>query len=707
MPAEPPGGEAEPPAELLEESAEDLYENAPCGYLSTLSDGTIVKANQTFLSWTGHAREDLVGRRRFAELLTAGGRIYHETHLAPLLRMQGTVRGIALEIVRADGGRLPVLVNSQLKRAPDGTPRLIRTTVFDATDRKEYERELLRMRDRERAARERIERLQRITAAVSGAVTPEAIGAAIVDELVGSTGATRAVFAVTGEDGTLEPVTESGHTGKAFEARIAEAREATSPATAALRALEPAFEEAPAGFAMLPLTIGSRALGLIALEFDGARSFPDAERAFLVACAGQCAQALERAELHERTRDAAQESAFHAGVSRVLDEVQSLSERAQRLLDLLVRHAGGLAWIELHDEGTPEAVAAADRSGTPAAELLAAPRESRLSEHAAAAVEQAVASGHPRIIEEPETDGGSRMAAAHSYAALPLRARGNPLGVLVLARFEGDRRFRPTELRFLTELADRAGLALENALLYEQERDVARTLQHSLLAGTPPVDARFEVATHYRPAIETLDVGGDWYDTFATGEDRIAIVVGDVVGRGITAASAMGQLRSGVRALAAAGLAPAELLGRLDAFVAQVPAARWATLAIAEVDLATGHVRFACAGHPPPLLAEPESRPRFLWDGRSPPVGVRPGTVARTEGEVTLQPGSRLLLYTDGVVERRSTPLDVGLDRLLDEFDRRRGTPLPALADELTDAMLAGERRSDDVCLLCLAFRGS
>jgi PAS domain S-box-containing protein len=138
--------------DLLEESIEDLYEEAPCGYLSALPGGTIVKVNQTFLDWTGFQRDDLVGRRRFQDLLAPGGRIFHETHYAPLLRMQGSVREIALEVVCADGRRLPVLVNSVLKVDDAGAPRLVRTTVFNATHRKEYEREL--MRERQRAEQE-------------------------------------------------------------------------------------------------------------------------------------------------------------------------------------------------------------------------------------------------------------------------------------------------------------------------------------------------------------------------------------------------------------------------------------------------------------------------------------------------------------------------------------------------------------------------
>jgi sigma-B regulation protein RsbU (phosphoserine phosphatase) len=144
---------------LLEDSVEDLYDNAPCGYLSTLLDGQIAKVNQTLLNWLGYTRADLVGRRRFTDLLTVGGKLYHETHFAPLLRMQGELGGIALELKAADGTRLPVLVTSTVKYTDDGEPLMIRTTVFDARDRRAYERELLRARKESERERERLERL--------------------------------------------------------------------------------------------------------------------------------------------------------------------------------------------------------------------------------------------------------------------------------------------------------------------------------------------------------------------------------------------------------------------------------------------------------------------------------------------------------------------------------------------------------------------
>ena len=134
-------------AALLEDDPEELYENAPCGYLSSQPDGTVVKVNRTFLGWTGYDREDVVGRR-FQELLAPGDRIFHETHFAPLLRLQGYVREIAVEIVCRSGARLPVLLNSVLKHDPSGAPVMSRTAVFDATERRAYEQELLSARRR-------------------------------------------------------------------------------------------------------------------------------------------------------------------------------------------------------------------------------------------------------------------------------------------------------------------------------------------------------------------------------------------------------------------------------------------------------------------------------------------------------------------------------------------------------------------------------
>ncbi|MFI0236068.1 PP2C family protein-serine/threonine phosphatase [Streptomyces sp. NPDC016845] len=166
-------------AALLEDSPEDLYDHAPCGYLSTLMDGTVVKLNDTLLAWLGLDREAVVGRLRFADLLTVGGRLYHETHFAPLVKMQGEISGVALELRRADGSRLPVLVSAVVKYGSTGTPLLTRLTVFDATDRRAYETELLRARkaaeESTRQARADRARLQQALAVLQQSLLPASL----------------------------------------------------------------------------------------------------------------------------------------------------------------------------------------------------------------------------------------------------------------------------------------------------------------------------------------------------------------------------------------------------------------------------------------------------------------------------------------------------------------------------------------------------
>lgn len=151
-------------ATVLDESAEDLYEHAPCGYLSTLPDGTIARVNQTLLDWTGYTREFLMAGTRMQSLLTIGSRIYWETHFAPLLRMQGAASQIAFELVGADRRTIPILANATQRRGDDGAPLFTRITILDATDRRRYERELLVARRRaEQVARDKAELLSMLS----------------------------------------------------------------------------------------------------------------------------------------------------------------------------------------------------------------------------------------------------------------------------------------------------------------------------------------------------------------------------------------------------------------------------------------------------------------------------------------------------------------------------------------------------------------
>jgi PAS domain S-box-containing protein len=178
-----PLGNGQPPADPADDDAKDLYENAPCGYLSILADGLIVRVNRTFLTWTGYEATAVRGGVRFADLLTIGGRIFYETHFRPLLRMQGFVREIAFDVVCQDGRRLPVLVNAVERDRGPADHHVTRITVFDATDRRRYERELLLARNAaEQAARARSDLIAMISHDVRAPLSAIVTSAALLEK---------------------------------------------------------------------------------------------------------------------------------------------------------------------------------------------------------------------------------------------------------------------------------------------------------------------------------------------------------------------------------------------------------------------------------------------------------------------------------------------------------------------------------------------
>ncbi len=366
---------------LEHETTEDLYENAPCGYVTTTPEGAIIRANKAFASLLMRSRESLSAGVRLQDLLTPGGRIYHETHVAPLLLMQGEVGEIALELVREDGARVPVLINSVLRTDAKGRPSVVLTTVFDASERRRYENELLRAR--------------------------------------------------------------------------------------------------------------------------------------------------------------------------------------------------------------------------------------------------------------------------------------------------------------------------------AQERDAALSLQRGLLVGELPRAANLEVAAAYKPSGAGLEIGGDWFDSFWLEDGAtIALVVGDVVGRGVEAAATMAQLRSAVRALATSPHRPAGLLEALDRYARRHQVGYATTLVYAHLTLASGVLRFACAGHPPPLIHPTGEEASFLWEARSVPLAVDWTLDGdRREDACELAPGTTIILYTDGLIERRGEPLDDGLERLRLAVSRRESVATAEAATAIAHTVAeAGQR--DDICVL-------
>jgi anti-sigma regulatory factor (Ser/Thr protein kinase) len=257
----------------------------------------------------------------------------------------------------------------------------------------------------------------------------------------------------------------------------------------------------------------------------------------------------------------------------------------------------------------------------------------------------------------------------------------------------------------LEEVATICARTAERLELLDLERSIAQTLQLGLLA----LDSRNThtiVRARYQPADNTIAIGGDWYDAVDIGDGRTAVAVGDVVGRGLPAATTMGQLRAalGITALQADDAADAVRI--LDRYARHVPGAECATVAFAVVDPQQQMVSYACAGHVPPLLARPDGTVEFLEAGTSWPLGLDIPKGRPPAAVTSLPPGSLLLLYTDGLVERRGESLDVGLARLRAVVEQHWRLPLRRVKQAIFSRLVDG-RADDDIALVALRVVGS
>ncbi|PAZ09512.1 PAS sensor protein [Streptomyces sp. SA15] len=317
-------------------------------------------------------------------------------------------------------------------------------------------------------------------------------------------------------------------------------------------------------------------------------------------------------------------------------------------------------------------------------------------------VERVESKDLPRIARSEEAAELLARAGVHSYLAVPLIARGEVLGAMDLKRARNPLPFGEDDLLLARELASRAAVQIDNARWYQNARDTALTLQRSLLPSHPPVTGGLEVASRYQPAGATAEVGGDWFDVIPLGGGKTALVVGDVMGSGITAAATMGRLRTATTTLASLELDPARLLEHLDKITEGLDHSI-ATCVYAVHDPALRQCRIANAGHLPPARLRAGRPPELLDLPTGVPLGV--GGIAFSTTTVDLAPGDRLVFYTDGLVETRQHPLDERLDALLTLLD---GPDLPL--EEVCDLLLRTLHQpdnSDDVALLIARVRTS
>jgi serine phosphatase RsbU (regulator of sigma subunit) len=297
--------------------------------------------------------------------------------------------------------------------------------------------------------------------------------------------------------------------------------------------------------------------------------------------------------------------------------------------------------------------------------------------------------------------------APATAVVLPLSAEGRTVGVLTLYQDAG-REARADDLDTARLVADQAGLAVARVHLLSQQAQLVEGLQRSLLTD-PPEMPGMEVVVRYVPATEAARVGGDWYDAFLQRDGTPVVVIGDVVGHDTAAAAAMGQLRGLLRGIAHhSGAGPAEVLGGLDDAIASMHTDTLATAVVARLEPVgpTGRcgrrtLRWTNAGHPPPIVLAPDGSVSVLGRARGDlMLGVDP-SAERAEPTAGLAPGCTVLLYTDGLVERRRSTLDEGTARLVEQLGKLAGLPLPELCDALLEQLLRGTPE-DDVALVAV-----
>jgi anti-sigma regulatory factor (Ser/Thr protein kinase)/putative methionine-R-sulfoxide reductase with GAF domain len=290
-----------------------------------------------------------------------------------------------------------------------------------------------------------------------------------------------------------------------------------------------------------------------------------------------------------------------------------------------------------------------------------------------------------------------REKGLKSLLGTPLLVEDRLIGVIHVGTLDG-RAFTPDDVDLLGRAADRAALAI-GARLYERQRGLAEEMQRSLFPRPLPGFPGVALAARYLPAA-AAPLGGDWYDAFLLPTGSLGLVIGDVVGRGFRAAALMAQLRSALRAYAIDGHTPPELMTKINTLLRRIDPGASATLLFLEYDSDTGEARLASAGHPPPLLAGQGESARFAEVPPSVPLGVmaNPSYVQTT---LEIEPPTRLLLYTDGLIERADEPLEDGLERLRAAAHGEHGDRA-AYCDHLLAALLPDGANDDDAALLVM-----
>jgi len=426
----------------------------------------------------------------------------------------------------------------------------------------------------------------------------------------------------------------------------------------------------------------------------------------------QCGIALERAQLFAATGAARDRAAFLADATALLSSSLEPAETLRHLMSILVPRLADWAAVYLAGaDGHVELASAAHRDPELTEMMLELQARQQPDFSDPVGLGGVLRTGksirYDVVPDEPRRRTAARLPddalaadfAPTSAVATALQAHGRILGALALARV-GGKPYTADDLALIEEVSQRAAVAVDNAETFRRERDAALTLQRSLLPQRLPHVGGVSFAWRYLPGAKGTHIGGDWYDVIPLEHGRVALVIGDVMGRGLRAAALMGQLRATARAHASTEVGPAEVLSRLDTALARLEQDQITTALFALLDPESRTLTVATAGHLPPLLTS-DGAAHYLDVEPGPPLGA--GAAAYPELKVTLPSDSMLLLYTDGLVEDRVLPVDAGMETL------RRAVAEATDPEQMCDRALAAlgrdSQHDDDTAMLAVSLR--
>ena len=572
---------------------------------------------------------------------------------------------------------------------------------------------------------ERLHRLARVAAELQSARDLAGVTNIVVSHMADAAGATTASLSVKLDEDTLALLGIRGGTADASTRYATFPNDDSTPAGVAVRSgrplllvgreeLERRFPDielaAPGERSLLclPLRVGDRTVGVMTLSFPSVVEADQVELEFYQMMADSCAQAVERIRAVETAEQHHAQLTFLAEASAELASSLDYESTLRNVAQMAVPALADWCAISLEQDGVLRTIAVAHRD--PAKVQLALEFQQRYppDPRSESGGYHVLRTGEPVLIsditDEMLVAGAQseehlamlRDLALHSAITVPLRTDERVFGTISWINGETGRRFTVDDVPFTEDLGRRAGTAIDNALLHSELREVAERLQEAVRPAALPQPPGWQFGATYSSA-GRASVGGDFYDVIRLQDGRVAMAIGDVMGRGVAAAAAMTQIRAALRALVAVDPDPTTVLTRLDLLYERFPSDQLVTLMYALADPDLDQLSLSSAGHPPPIIVRADGNAEYAQSAAGTILGV--GPVRRKAVTVPFLPGETLMMFTDGLLERRDEDPQESQARLLETYL----SMLPEVTDEGLARLVAAMRdpsRDDDVAVL-------